>query len=89
MANDELPSKTLIDFYGLEDPDAGPEAKKAARKLRRDEVKAAEMLRTLMAERGGRPLDDTDMTKAQHRESFLRGVADGKRREQAARARLN
>lgn len=89
MATDELPSKTLIDFYGLEDPDAGPEAKKAARKLRRDEVKAAEMLRTLMRERGGRPLNDTDMSKAQHREAFLLGVERGKKREQEARSRLN
>lgn len=69
----ELPSKILIRFYGLEDPDAGEEGKKAARRLRRNEVLANQILETLMRERDGRPLEDTVMTKAQHRAAFLAG----------------
>lgn len=76
--NDELPSVTLIRFYGLLDPDAGPDAAKLARKLRRDETRAALTLRVLMAARGGRPLADTEMSTAEHRAEFVRGHVAGR-----------
>jgi hypothetical protein len=78
MTKSELPSTILIRFYGLEDSDIPKherkEARRAARKLRKDEVLAAHVLRTVLEIRLGRPLEDSDHPTAHHRTVFLAGA---------------
>ena len=69
----ELPSVTLIRFYGLEDSDASEEARRAARRLRKNEQRAALVLRVLLEARRGRPLEDPEVATADHRAAFLAG----------------